>query len=257
MVVSIAAETGQTAVVSIPRDTARFPLPDGSVYSPKVNGLYQSLIAKLGRPKAGSEMKRIVGSALGVEVDWYAVVGFEGVRQLVDAVGGVDVTLAKAVNDPYYWVTSKQQGVYFPAGKNHLDGERALIFARTRKGDNDYERARRQQLLVASAVAKVESKGVAVVPDLLRIGSQWVRTDLPLDKLIGIYEIASRADLTTDQRTVFGPTKWAAGIPGTASIELKLPVVRGAIDDWMAPVPSLAPVPSPSPSGVSAASPNG
>jgi len=248
MVVSIDPTSGQTAVVSIPRDTVRFPLPDGGVYGPKVNGLYQSLIAREGRAEAGAEMKRIVGSALGVEVDWYAVVGFEGVRQLVDAVGGVDVTLARAVDDPYYWVTSKQRGVYFPAGKNHLDGERALIFARTRKGDNDYERARRQQLLVAAAVAKVKAQGVAIVPELLRIGSQWVRTDLPLDKLIGIYEIADKADLATEQRTVFGPRRWADGVPGTASIVLKMGDIRKVIDDWMPPVPSPAPPPSPLPS---------
>jgi LCP family protein required for cell wall assembly len=231
--------------VSIPRDIARFPLPDGGTYGPKVNGLYQHYIAKMGRGKAGQEMKRAVGSALGVEIDYYAVVGFQGVRELVDAVGGVEVQLAKAVSDPYYWVTSTNRGVYFPAGVNKLTGERALIFARTRKGDNDYERARRQQLLVAAAVAKVQERGIAVVPDLVRIGTRWVMTDLPLAKTLAIFDMAGKADLATDQKVVFGPTKWASQIGGTSSYQLKLDVVRRQIDAWM---PAVTPPPSPSPS---------
>lgn len=245
MVVSIDPWTGQTAAVSIPRDTARFPLPGGGTYGPKVNGLYQHYIATDGRAKAGTEMKRTIGAALGVEIDYYAVVGFQGVRELVNAVGGVEVRLTKAVSDPHYWVTNTQQGVYFPAGVNKLNGERALIFARTRKGDNDYERARRQQLLVAAAVAKVREKGVAIVPDLVRIGVRWVKTDLPLAKTLAIFELASKADLDTKQRVVFGPKQWANGIPGSSSNQLKLDVVRKQIDEWM---PAVTPPPSPSPS---------
>jgi LCP family protein required for cell wall assembly len=236
MVVSIDPVTGQTAAVSIPRDTVRFPMAGGGTYQPKVNGLWQHYVAKLGRIKAGEQMKDAVGTALGVEIDHYAVIGFQGVRELVDAVGGVDVTLAKAYHDPYYWVTAGQRGVSFRAGTNHLDGNMALVFARTRKGDNDFERARRQQLLVAAAVAKVEAIGPRALPDLITIGARWVKTDLPLDRIPEVFRIAAKADLTTDQRVVFGPRTWADGIAGTSSFALKLPAVRDRVDDWMPPV---------------------
>ena len=73
----------------------------------------------------------------------------------------------------------------FPKGRNHLDGARALIFARTRKGDNDFERARRQQVLVAAAVEQGRGKRRLDPAQLLTIGGRWVRTDLPLAKMVG------------------------------------------------------------------------
>ena len=157
-------------------------------------------------------MKRIVGAAIGVEIDYYAVIGFEGVRQLVNAVGGVDVVLAKSVSDPYYWVTSKKRGVYFPAGRNHLNGDRALIFARTRKGDNDFERARRQQLLVAGAVDAVRERGLDEPAQAPR-RRRSLRQDRPAA------EVARRSSSTScrgaklgdAEKVVFGPTKWATG----------------------------------------------
>lgn len=251
MVVSVDPTDGSTAVASIPRDTARFPLPDGGRYAPKVNGLYQDLVADMGRDKAGKEMKTVIGSALDVEIDWYALIGFQGVRRLVDAVGGVEVDLAKSVNDPYYWVTSKQRGVYFPAGVNRLNGERALIFARTRKGDNDYERARRQQILVAGTTARVLERGPASLPGLVQLGAEYTRTDLPLERAATIFEIASMADLDTRDRVVFGPRSWADGISGSASIQLKVDKVREWVDEAMSPAPSAAPAPSGGPAAPS------
>lgn len=235
MVVSLNPETGAVAAASIPRDTVNFPTSSRATYRAKVNGLYQSLIGRLGQTKAAREMKRIVGDGIGVEVDSYAVVGFEGVRRLVDAVGGVDVTLAKAVRDPYYWVTAKKRGVFFPAGRNHLTGDRALIFARTRKGDNDFERARRQQLLVAGAVAAVRDRGVRNLPKLISVAGRYVKTDLPLKSAPELFAIVAKADLGHAQRVVFGPTKWASGASGS-SFSLKLDVVRSWTAEWMAPV---------------------
>jgi LCP family protein required for cell wall assembly len=254
MVVSLDPTTGAVAAASIPRDTASFPTSAKGVYKPKVNGLYQALIGKMGQTKAAREMKRIVGAGIGVEIDAYAVIGFEGVRRLIDTVGGVDVTLAKSVSDSHYWVNAHHQGVYFPKGRNHLNGERALIFARTRKGDNDFERARRQQMLVAAAVDAVRSRGLAKLPALLGIASRFVKTDLPLTAAPELFALVAKADLGNTQRVVFGPTKWASGGSGT-SFSLKLGEVRGWTKRWMAPVAAASPSPSSSPAASPAASP--
>jgi len=243
MVVSLDPTTGAVAAASIPRDTANFPTSSKGTYRPKINALYQFLVGRIGQPKAAREMKRIIGEGIGVEIDSYAVVGFEGVRQLVNAVGGVDVVLAKAVSDPYYWVTSTKRGVYFPAGRNHLTGDRALIFARTRKGDNDFERARRQQLLVAAAVAAVRERGLGKLPNLLSIAKRFVRTDLPITSAPLLFDMLSGAKLAEAKKVVLGPTKWATGGSGT-SFTLKLREVRGWTATWMAPV-TVKPSPAP------------
>ena len=123
-------------------------------------------------------MSKAVGRALGVEIDNYVVIGFDGVKRLVDAAGGVDVVLDKTIRDPVYWLTPTKRGVTFKAGKNHLNGERALIFARTRKADNDFERARRQQKLVAAAVGSVKKLGLLQLPELISIAA-GLRQDRP------------------------------------------------------------------------------
>jgi polyisoprenyl-teichoic acid--peptidoglycan teichoic acid transferase len=246
MVVSINPATGAVAAASIPRDTAGFPTSASGTYGAKINGLYQSLVGRLGQAKAASEMKRIIGAGIGVEIDSYAFIGFDGVKQLVNAVGGVDVVLAKSVSDPYYWVTSRNRGVFFPAGRNHLNGDRALIFSRTRKGDNDFERARRQQLLVGGAVETVRKRGVANLPKLIAIGKRYVKTDLPLASAPTLFEMVGKAKIGDAAKIVFGPTKWATGSAGT-SFKLKLAVVREWTAEFMGPVKATA-APSPSPS---------
>jgi LCP family protein required for cell wall assembly len=236
MVVSLDPATGAVAAASIPRDTVNFPTSSSGKYRAKVNGLYQDLIGQLGQRKAAREMKRIIGNGIGVEIDSYAVVGFEGVRRLVDAVGGVDVVLDRAVVDPYYWVTSSKRGVSFRAGSNHLNGATALIFARTRKGDNDFERARRQQLLVAAAVRKVREQGVTAIPKLVAIADRFVRTDLPFGAAPKLFEMVSNAGVDDATRIVFGPSKWASAAGGSSYV-LKLDVVRDWTATYMAPVP--------------------
>ena len=238
MVVSIDPTSGGTAVLSVPRDTARFPMPDGSVYAPKVNGLYQHLAADVGWDDAGPAMKGIIGQALDLEIDWYAVVNFGGTKALIDSIGGVDVNVPKTINDTSFYRPG--HGVYFKAGPNHFDGDRALEFARTRKSDNDYERARRQQLLVAAIGSQVLEGGVAVVPGLVDLAARHARTDLPLTDAMEIFEIVSTADLATRQRVVLGPRSWADGIPGSGSIKLKINDIRAWVDKTM---PSAGPAP--------------
>jgi LCP family protein required for cell wall assembly len=237
MVVSFDPVSGATAAASIPRDTVNFPLPGGSVYRPKINGLYQAFAASAGDAAAAAKMKTVVGQALGVEIDYYAFITFGGVTRLIDAVGGVDVTLEKAVVDPVYWLSETKRGVKFPAGLNHLNGQRALIFARTRKGDNDFERARRQQQLIMATVDAVAAKGLKVLPALLRVArnDDYVRSDLPLKLAPQIFRLIDAADTRNPTRVVFGPRKWATSTGGTA-FALKIKDVRSWTARWMAPV---------------------
>jgi polyisoprenyl-teichoic acid--peptidoglycan teichoic acid transferase len=214
MVVSVDPSTGKSAAFSVPRDTERFPLPGGDTFNPKVNALFQSLQTQTGH--GGAAMSQAVAAAFDIEIDGFVFIGFRGVRELVGAVGGVDVTLDKAYYDPEYWVSAKKQGWGLPAGTSHLGPEDALIFSRSRKGDNDFARARRQQLLVMAALKKTRSLGPTALPRLLSIASKTVATDLPLDRAADLYRIVASTDLGTVPRTVFGPTKYASSIGGSS-----------------------------------------
>jgi LCP family protein required for cell wall assembly len=226
MVVSVDPTTGKAAGVSIPRDTSGFPLGNGRTFGGKVNALYQSLQSQTGN--GGLAMRKAVAKALGVEIDGYVFIGFEGVKAMVAAVGGVDVVLDKPYYDAHFWVTARKQGWGLPAGRSHLGPKDALIFARSRKGDNDFGRARRQQLLVLGAINKASSLGIAKLPRLLSIAARTVRTDLPLARAADLFEIVSKTNISKVQRTVLGPTQFAAGTRG-GSFALKLNVCRAWI----------------------------
>lgn len=226
MVVSVDPTTGESAAFSVPRDTQNFPMPDSGTFRAKVNGLYQHLQANGGRGAAG--MKAAVARAFEIEIDHFVLIGFPGVQRLIKAVGGVDVTLERAYYDPYYWVNGQTRGWGLPAGTSHLGPADALIFARTRKGDSDFGRARRQQILVMAALEKVRSRGVDDLPALLDIAADTVRTDLPLERATDLFELFAGVDLDGAKRVVFKPTKYAESIGGSA-FQLRLDVCRAWI----------------------------
>ena len=226
MVVSVDPTTGESAAFSVPRDTQNFPLPERGTFRDKVNAMYGHLQATTGRGAAG--MKRAMSRAFGIEIDNYVLIGFSGVQKLVRAVGGVDVNLDKAYYDPHYWVNGRTQGWGLPKGKSHLGPADALIFARSRKGDNDFGRARRQQILVMAAVDKVRKRGVDDLPALLKVAGQTVRTDLPVERAADLFALFATIDLDGAKRVVFGPRTYASSIGGSA-FALKLDTCR----DWI------------------------
>jgi LCP family protein required for cell wall assembly len=113
----------------------------------------------------GEEEARGAGPALikasfkesfGVTVDNYVRLDFNGFVALVDAVGGVDIKVPKLIIDLDY--PTKNGGIMtvrFDPGWEHMDGERALEYARTRHQDDDYQRAERQQQVVDALVKKL------------------------------------------------------------------------------------------------------
>jgi polyisoprenyl-teichoic acid--peptidoglycan teichoic acid transferase len=260
MIVSVDPTTGKSAGFSIPRDVSNFPLPDKGTFGPKVNGLYAYLESHGG--KAGARMKQAVGRAFGIEIDNYVFMGFSGVKAYVRAVGGVDVTLDKPYYDPFYWVNNHHQGWGLPAGKSHLNDDQALIFARSRKGDSDFGRARRQQQLVLAALAKVDKLGLAQLPQLVRIAGRFVRTDIPVSRAGDLLRLLSAVDLSHVDRAVFGPKTFAAKGAGTnyilrlneckAWIAKHFPAIR-PLGGW----PPAAATGSAAPSASPAASPSG
>lgn len=250
IVVSVDPVSGATGAFSIPRDTEDFPLPDGGVYRAKVNGLYQDLHAKT--REGGAGMKAVVSAAYDLEIDSYVFIGFIGFRQLISEIGGVQVTLDKAYYDPYYWVNNRTQGWGLPKGTSHLNASEALIFARSRKGDNDFGRARRQQILIMAVLDKVRRQGPERLPRLLAIAADTVRTDLPLDRAQDVFDIIAKVDLETANRTVFGPRAYAIEKGGSA-FSPDLAASRAWIAEHFPPVrpfgqwpPEASPSPTPS-----------
>jgi LCP family protein required for cell wall assembly len=95
----------------------------------------------------------------GVHIDHYVEIDFVGFQNMVNALGGVDVCLARPAKDRY-------TGINLSAGNHHLDGAQALAFVRQRHNLplGDIDRIKRQQAFLASMLRKVESAGTLANP---------------------------------------------------------------------------------------------
>lgn len=143
---------------------------------------------------------RTVEQLTGIRVDHHMVIDFDGFKQMVDAIGGVEVCLKRPVDDA-------EARLKLPAGRQTLRGEQALGFVRARYSlgnGSDTERMERQQHFLGSLVKKVQSNGVLLNParlyPLLDAATSSVTTDQGLASLRGLYELVrGMRDIPTDQ----------------------------------------------------------
>lgn len=130
-----------------------------------------------------------VEAFLGIQIDYYATVNFDAFIEVVDQIGGIDITVPEAIDDPTY--PDRCYG-YDPfsieAGEHHLDGEAALKYARTRATlGGDVDRAARQQAVVLAVRDQVLSVDmipqlIAQAPGLWQTLQANVRTDMTLEE---------------------------------------------------------------------------
>jgi len=186
LLVHLAADRRSAFVVSIPRDSM-VQRPDcadpaGDDGSGRPLGIFNGAFTD------GSELNGVGGGALctvatveantGVPINHFAVINFEGFRDMVDALGGVDICLPAAIEDD-------TTGLSLPAGTSHLDGLQATQFVRARKGignGSDIGRIDRQQAFLSAVIREATSSGLLLRPD----------------RLIGFLDAATRS-LTTDE----------------------------------------------------------
>lgn len=127
---------GKTAsMMSLPRDIVGIPLGNGDVYGPKLNSLmaYADTHPDL-FPEGGMRtLEDAIGALLGIDIHYYARMEFTGFIDMVDAVGGIDVTVARGFDDPGYdgYGRDGVRGWSITAGEHHLDGPDALAYACT------------------------------------------------------------------------------------------------------------------------------
>lgn len=224
IVVSVDPATGAVAMVSFPRDIARFRLWDGRMFPGKINSLVTEADKDPAHYPEGGLPTLIheLGFLLGVPIHYYAAVDLAGFARLIDAVGGVTIDNPRAINDPKYggW-TDGRVGFKLSKGTHHLDGETALAYARSRKGagDNDFTRARRQQqLLVALRARLTDPTLLPQMPAIIEAGSKSLRTNFPRDRLQEMLAIGRAIENDAGiRRVVLGPPyarNPPAGTPG-------------------------------------------
>jgi LCP family protein required for cell wall assembly len=122
----------------------------------------------------------------GIPVHHYVRVDFDGFRAIVDAVGGIDLVVEQPiVDDAYPTEDYRTMRIEIPAGPQHMDGETALRYARSRHNSSDFDRAKRQQQVLIALVRRLLKPGVwPKLPAVYRVVMANVDTDLSLQDLL-------------------------------------------------------------------------
>ena len=163
-------------LVSIPRDLY--------YNGRKVNEIYE----KFGIQKA----EKIISEITGLNIDHYAVFNFESLKNIVDAVGGIQINVPKEIVDKNYPAENNAvKTVTIAAGDQLMTGEQALIYARSRKSTSDFDRSNRQQQVIKALINKFNSLDLANRLDLgLRLYGTIqtnIKTDLDFYTALGDY----------------------------------------------------------------------
>jgi LCP family protein required for cell wall assembly len=176
----VPASHDKAYLVSIPRDTYVF-VPKAKNgqggYKTKINAAY----AYGGAPL----LIQTVEGLTDVQIDHLMVVGFQGFKNMTDALGGVDVTVAKTVTDPRSKRTFKQ-------GVNHLDGTAALDYVRQRYGlpGSDFDRQKRLQVFLKALLAKATSSGTLTDPSKLNSFLDAATKSVTVDQDFSLVDMA-------------------------------------------------------------------
>ena len=193
------AKNKLVTLVSIPRDTP-WQLEDGTLV--KINEMYNREGA-VGSIKAVSQLT-------GVPISHYAEIGFTGVQEIVDLLGGVDVYVNTELQ---YWNPITERYVTVPAGQQTLTGEQAQIFARARHEYQDYEgtqdsnRQSNVRQLLSAVLKKTLDRPVPEIPGIILQEAEHVTTDM---KSADLVSLAAQFGFSSDSMTLYsgtGPTE--------------------------------------------------
>ncbi|MBI3572602.1 MAG: LCP family protein, partial [Candidatus Kerfeldbacteria bacterium] len=166
IVASYKPSTRQLSLLSIPRDLV-VNIP-GYDYR-KINNVL-SFGRDIKYPGGGETLTtKVVSDLLGIPIQYYARVDFKGFAEVIDQVGGVNVTVDQAFTDSQYPTENYgYQTVWFKAGPQQMNGDLALKYSRSRHGNNgegsDFARARRQQKVIFGLKERLLSFGTLVNP---------------------------------------------------------------------------------------------
>lgn len=209
----LSTERDKAVLVSFPRDSVvdipSCQAPDGSVVPPHTAMINEAL--NLGGPACSW---RTIESLTGIRVDHFVQIDFSGFKHVVNALGGVEICLPEAVDDP-------KARLNLPAGRHVVNGEQALGYVRTRYGigdGSDLERIQRQQKFMAAVIEKATSTRLLFDPPRLYRFLDAITHSVSTDRGLALIDLRRIAEsvkgMGTDEVTfVTVPTQPAPSNP--------------------------------------------
>ncbi len=229
-VVSVNAETGAVHITGIPRDLAYAPFSDGPMHDlypdgfeghysescgwgPGINQLMNAV--EICRDDDGKDLypdaaahsstpaieatKDAAEGILGIDIPYYVFVDMKGFADIVDALGGVDITVQERLPEgggPSYEGEPAEDWAigWIEAGPQHMDGDTAQWYARSRYTTSDWDRMRRQRELQQAILAQANPANVLTrFNEVAKAGEDLVQTDIPNGLLSFLVPLAAKS----------------------------------------------------------------
>ena len=182
--------------LSIPRDLF---VQSDELWRVKINELYSGWKSFLWEEGAMNHLMETVSVITGRDIRMYALIDFSWFKKLIDTLGGVDIEVPERLYDPEYpdsnwWYTI----VNIPEGLQHFDGDKALKYVRSRHTTSDFDRSRRQQLLIQALREKMLSMELLTSPTKIQsiytVINDSVQTNISLKDMYKMAKIASKIE---------------------------------------------------------------
>lgn len=199
IVASLRPSDHQVAMLSVPRDLL-VPVPNAGWR--KINSANAFGEAKT-KGRGGETSRAVLESLLGISLPYYIRIDFNGFKDIVDSVDGVDVYVETSFKDYTYPTADyKVQTITFTKGWHHMDGETALQYTRSRHGTNgegsDFARSRRQQKVILALRDKVLSasmlKNPTSIANALAALRANITTNLQIGEILRLAKIGQEVD---------------------------------------------------------------
>ncbi|MGV1008067.1 MAG: LCP family protein [Dermatophilaceae bacterium] len=253
IVASIDAATGQTVLLSLPRNLENVPFPTGNPLSKLwpngyncgdeclLNAVWNEAVNHKDLFKNDSDpglttVRGVIQEVLGQPIDYSVVIDLAGFQSLVDAMGGVVVDVKERL--PVQGAINSSGALYnvegwIDPGVQRLDGYHALWYARSRVLSDDYSRMRRQRCLVSDIVNQVNpTMMLQKYPDLARVAQQNIVTDIPATDLPAWVDLVDRVKNAQIHSLTFTASNVSVTHPDFAKIRA---LVRQSIAASLAP----------------------
>lgn len=243
IVASIDPASGDTALIAVPRNLARVPLPDGldiwscDCFPPIINELWKYGEEHPDRfpgsgPPGAEALKMAIGEMLDIDIHYYALVNLDGFIAVIDALGGVDITVTERIYDAEYPDEDGSLVVLDIApGEYHMDGHLALAYARSRHATDDYDRMGRQRCVLQAVAGQASPTDlIRSFPTLAQAIKDNVSTDIPLERLPDLVDLLTEMDTENMVALPLVPPRFTGARTADGYNTPDLPVIRDAVD---------------------------
>jgi len=233
-ILTIDKKTKAAGILGIPRDLwVEIPNRDGSgYYKQRINTAYAS--GENGGYSGGGAglVERVIERNLGIPIDHYVVIDFEAFIEVIDDLGGVDIYVEEEVNDPFYSETElpgDYTPLHFEVGQQHMDGQEALNYSRTRFDSSDLDRIHRQQQVIFAAIDKATAQGLNSVDNLTSLWGRYkdaIDTDVNDPQTPGFAALAAQIDSVDIAALSLGPATVPIVVDGADVLDIDKEIVQ-------------------------------